>query len=397
MKLSERAGRIGESATMRVTRRAEELQAEGIEIISFGAGEPDFPSPPAAVEGAHRALDEGYTRYTPAAGSVDLRQALLKRYRDDYGAPWSRVGEVAVTVGAKAALFELALALVGHGDEVVIPSPCWVSLPQQATFAGATHVDVPTSHEDGFRLHPESVIEAFSDRTRVVVINSPSNPTGAIVSAQDLRAIVAAAAQRGIIVISDETYERFVYDRAGFASSASLATEFPDTVVVVGSFSKTYAMTGWRVGYVLGPAEIINAVIAIQSHATSNPTSFAMRGGLAAMAGAEDDVRRMIEEFRLRRDLVVAMLNRIPGVSCNKPAGAFYAFPRVRDLFRDGEGSSDFCEFLLEKAEVAVVPGIAFGNDEHIRLSFSSSQEDLEEGIGRISAAVEQERGHAAS
>ncbi|MEE2775142.1 MAG: pyridoxal phosphate-dependent aminotransferase [Acidobacteriota bacterium] len=388
MKLSERAGRIGESATMRVTRRAEELQAQGVEIISFGAGEPDFESPGAALEGAHRALDEGYTRYTPAAGALDLREALLERYHREYAVPWTDPSQVVVTVGAKAALFELALALFSNGDEVIIPSPCWVSFPQQAVFAGAQPIDVPASWQDGFRVRAESVIEAFSPRTRAVILNSPSNPTGAIVAPSDLRAIVEAAADRGVVVVSDETYERFVYSDAGFASSAPLAREFPDTVVLVGSFSKTYAMTGWRIGYVLGPAELLKSVIAIQSHATSNPTSFAMRGALAAMAGAEEDVRAMIEEFRVRRDLVVAALDAIPGVQCPVPAGAFYAFPRVADLYREGQASSDFCELLLDEAQVAVVPGIAFGNDDHIRLSFSSSRADLEAGIARIAAAV---------
>ncbi|MDX1382354.1 MAG: pyridoxal phosphate-dependent aminotransferase [Thermoanaerobaculia bacterium] len=363
------------------------MQSRGVELLSFGAGEPDFPSPPAAVEGARRALDEGYTRYTPAAGAADLRSALLDRYRRDHDAPWSELGEVVVTVGAKAALFELALALCDEGSEVVVPSPCWVSFPEQVRFAGGTPVDVPTSHDDGFRVRADAVVGAFGSRTRAVILNSPSNPTGAIVERDDLEAIVAEAARRDIVVVADETYEHFVYD-GDFPSTASLAAEFPDTVVVVGSFSKTYAMTGWRVGYVLGPEPLLLRVVAIQSHATSNPTSFAMRGAVAAMHGAAEDVARMIGEFRARRDLVVAALEAIPGVSCGVPAGAFYVFPRVRDCFRAGEGSVEFCERLLEQARVALVPGSAFGADDHVRLSFSSSRQDLEEGIRRIAAAV---------
>jgi aspartate aminotransferase len=389
MKLARRLSRIGESATMKVARRAAELKARGIEIISFGAGEPDFGSPAVAVEAARQALAAGFTKYTAAVGLEDLRQGLLDRYHREYSASWSSLGQAAITVGAKAALFELALAVFDDGDEVIIPSPCWVSFPDQVRLCGAQPVFVPTRADDGFRIRADGILAAMTASTKAIILNSPCNPTGGMIDRGDLRAIVEAASARGVLVVSDETYERFVYDGPAFASCAAFAAEHPETVVVVGSFSKTYAMTGWRIGYALGPAAVLQGLGAIQSHATSNPTSFAMSGAVAALRHAEPDVRAMIDEFRFRRDLVVAGLNAMPGVSCRPPAGAFYAFPRVADHYRDGEGSVGFAERLLEQARVAVVPGAAFGDDAHIRLSFACSREDLREGLSRMATLLQ--------
>ncbi|HYO15129.1 MAG TPA: pyridoxal phosphate-dependent aminotransferase [Thermoanaerobaculia bacterium] len=387
MKISSRTSRIGESATLRVTRRAAELRAKGVSIIDFGAGEPDFPSPPVAVEAARRALAEGFTRYTPGSGLPSLRAELAESCRSRYGSPWGDSQSV-ITVGGKAALFQLALALFEEGQEVVLPSPSWVSFPEQIRFAGAEPVMVPTHGEDGFRIHAGPILDAVTDRTRAILLNSPCNPTGGIVSAGDLREIVAAAAERGLLVISDETYERFVYD-GPHASAASLAAEFPETVVLVGSFSKTYAMTGWRIGYLLGPKGVVCAVETIQSHATSNPTSFAMVGALEALRHAEPAVETMVAEYRARREMLIPRLNQLPGFRCEPPHGAFYAFPRVVDSYRPGrEDSFALAEFLLEKAGVAVVPGAAFGADEHIRISFACSRAALEEGLERMAAVL---------
>ncbi len=372
---------------MRVTRKAAELRAAGRQIIDWSAGQPDFPSPQAAVDGARRALDEGFTRYTAAAGIPDLRQALADLYAGRYGAPWG-LDNTMVTVGGKAALFELIMTLIDDGDGVVMPSPCWVSFPEQVRFAGGKPVLVPLSADDGFRIRAQPVIDAMDASTRMVLINSPSNPTGGIVTAGELRRIVETCAERDVVVLSDETYDRFLYGGLEHASAAALAAEFPDTVVVVGSFSKTYAMTGWRIGFALGAAGIIRRAIAVQSHATSNPTSFAMRGALAALAGAEADVERMLAAFARRRDLVVRGLERLPGVRCPKPGGAFYAFPHVAAHYAPGEGSVDLAERLLEDAGVAVVPGIAFGADEHVRISFACSDADLEEGLVRLAQAL---------
>jgi aspartate aminotransferase len=389
--LSGRATRIGESATLRVARLAAELKAQGVSVVDFGAGEPDFPSPPVAVEAAHHALNKGFTRYTPASGTPQLREGLAASFRLRYGAPW-KAAQTVVTVGAKGALFELALAVLDPDDEVVLPSPSWVSFEEQIRFAGARPVLVPTHAEDGFRIHAEPLLAALNERTRAVLLNSPSNPTGGVIDAKDLRTVTEACAARGVLLISDETYERFVYDGACHASAASLATEFPDTVVLVGSFSKTYAMTGWRIGYLLGPAPVVRAVDAIQSHATSNPTSFAMVGALAALESAEPEVEKMIAEFEARRDLLVPRLNALPGVRCRPPGGAFYAFPDVSGAFRSGRANSlEFSEFLLAEARVAVVPGAAFGADDHIRISFACSRETLDDGLNRMAALLAKE------
>jgi aspartate aminotransferase len=388
MKLASRLSRIGESATMKVTRRAAELKAQGIDVVSFGAGEPDFASPAVAIEAARQSLAAGFTKYTAALGIEDLRRGLLDRYGRDWGAPWSTLEQAAITVGAKAALFELALAVVDDGDEVIIPTPCWVSFPDQVKLCGGRPVFVESRAGDGFRIRARGVLEAITPATRAIVLNSPCNPTGGMIDGDDLRSIVEAASARGVLVVSDETYERFVYDGPAFTSCAAFAQAHPETVVVVGSFSKTYAMTGWRVGYALGPASVMRGLAAIQSHATSNPTSFAMTGALAALRHAEPDVRAMIEEFRARRDLVVDLLNALPGVTCTAPAGAFYVFPHVAGCFAPGEGSARFAERLLEEARVAVVPGAAFGNDGHVRLSFACSREDLREGLRRMAAML---------
>jgi aspartate aminotransferase len=378
---------MGESATLRVARRALELKAKGVSLVDFGAGEPDFASPAVAVEAARKALADGFTRYTPGSGTPELRQALAERAQTRYGAPWAPRQSV-VTVGAKAALFQLALALFDEGQEVVLPAPSWVSFDEQIRFAGARPVPVPTASDDGFRIHAGPVLEAVTARTRAILLNSPCNPTGGVIAAADLREIVAFAAERGLVVISDETYERFVYE-VPHASAAVLAAEFPETVVLVGSFSKTYAMTGWRIGYLMGPPAVVQAVENIQSHATSNPTSFAMVGALAALTCAEPAVEEMIAEYRARRELLIPRLNQLPGFRCQPPAGAFYAFPDVSAAYRPGrQGSVEFAEFLLEEARVAVVPGAAFGADAHIRISFACSRAQLLAGLERMAAVL---------
>ncbi len=387
MKLAARIHRIGESATLRVSRKAGELRRQGIEVADLSAGEPDFDTPRAGVEAAIDALRSGFTRYTAAAGIPELREALAARYQAK-GAPWEPAS-VVVTVGAKTALLELALSLFERGHEVILPSPFWVTFPEQVRFTGAEPIEVATSIDDGFKLHADPILEAITPRTRAVILNSPCNPTGGIMRADDLERIVEACAERDIVVISDETYERFIYDGEEHASAAPLAARFPETVVVVGSFSKTYAMTGWRIGYLLGPASIVGPVSRLQSHATSNPTSFAMMGALAALDGAEEDVVAMLKEYAERRELVARRLAEMPGVTCLPPAGAFYAFPQVADCYHDGrQGSVEMAEYLLDEARVAVVPGIAFGNDDHIRLSFACSREQLDLGLGRMAEAL---------
>ncbi|HEV8240554.1 MAG TPA: pyridoxal phosphate-dependent aminotransferase [Thermoanaerobaculia bacterium] len=386
--LASRLARIQESATLEVSRRAAALRARGVAVVDLGVGEPDFPSPPLVVEAAQRALGEGFTRYTAAAGIPELRRALAERYARRHGAPWG-ADQVVVTVGAKAALFELALALFEPGHEVLLPTPAWVSFAPQVELAGAAVVPVPMRADDGFAVHADRLIAAMTPRTRAVIVNSPCNPTGGMMSAVDLERLVEAAAAAGVLVIADETYDQFVYDGARHASAAALAARFPDTVVVVGSFSKTWAMTGWRLGWACAPPEIIDGVLRVQGHATSNPTSFAMSGALAALAEPEAEMARRLAEFQVRRDLVAARLAAMPGVRCAPPGGAFYAFPDVSECFDEELGGSlAVARYLLEEAHVAVVPGEAFGADAHVRLSFACSRETLAEGLDRMTHAL---------
>jgi aspartate aminotransferase len=387
VKLAARVQRIAESATARVARRALELARQGVDVVDLGVGEPDFDSPAAAVGAARRALESGFTRYTPTAGTPELRRALAAHHAARHGAPWS-AGDAVVTAGAKSALFELALALFESGDEVVLPLPAWVSFGEQIRFAGAHPVGVATDPADGFRIHPEPLLAAVTERTRAIVVCSPCNPTGGVISAAGLAALARGCAERGLLLVSDETYARFVYDGAGHASVAALAGELPETVVLVGSFSKTYAMTGWRLGYLLGPRPVTAAVERVQSHATGNPTSFAMVGALAALAECEVEVAARVAELERRRDLALTGLARIPGFTCRPPAGAFYLFPDVTAALAGGESSLDLAERLLEEARVAVVPGEAFGAPGHLRLSFGAAEARLAEGLRRIAAAL---------
>jgi aspartate aminotransferase len=388
MRLAARSHRIAESATVRAFRRAAELGARGVDVLDLSVGEPDFASPACAVAAARQALAGGLTKYTPSSGLPALRRAIAEHYRARHGAPWG-AEQVVVTAGGKMALGELALALFEPGQEVVLNVPGWPSLAEQVRLTGADVVEVRTDAADGFRIHVEPLLAAIGPRTRAVLLNAPGNPTGGVIAATELRGLVAACAARGILVVADETYARLVYPPAEEVSAAAVAAEFPQTVAVVGSFSKTYAMTGWRVGYLLGPAVLLDAVAALQSHTTGNPTSFAMAGALAALEGAEADVARMLAEYSVRRDLVVRGLAELPGVRCTPPAGAFYAFPDVSGCYREGlEGSQAFAEYLLAEAAVAVVPGAAFGDDRHVRLSFACSRATLERAFARIAAAL---------
>ncbi|MDH4064410.1 MAG: pyridoxal phosphate-dependent aminotransferase [Acidobacteriota bacterium] len=386
--MSQRVSELTESATLAVASRAAELRARGVDVVDWSAGEPDFKSPAGAVAAAIKALEQGRTRYTSNTGIAELRSVIAHDLAQRLGGPWA-ADQVVVTVGAKAALFELALALFGPGDEVVLPNPYWVTFPAQIKLAGAEVVEVKARPENGFRISADQVRQGLSARTRAVLLNSPSNPTGAVIAAADLRAIVEECAARDVYLLADETYERFVYDSEPFPSAATLARAYPKTVILIGSFSKTHAMTGWRLGYLAGPETVVKAVAKIQSHATSNATTFAMWGALAAFDDAEERVARMLGEYQARRDLLLAGLAGIPGVDCPVPGGAFYAFPKVSALYRTGRrGSLEFAEFLLDEARVAVVPGAAFGDDDHVRISFACSSERLSEGIDRLTKAL---------
>lgn len=388
MRLAGRIGRTRESATVRLARRVKVLRESGADLVDLGAGEPSFGSPRVAVEAAREALHQGLTGYTSVDGRSDLRRALADRFRQRYGAPWSGVGDTLVTVGAKAALFQLALALFDDRDEVIVPSPCWVSLPAQVELAGARSVLVPTLERDRFAIRSEPLLAAITPRTRAILVNSPCNPTGGVASKKALEELVEGCAQHGIVLISDETYEAFVYDGRRHASVAELAAQHQESVVLVGSFSKSYAMTGWRVGYAMGPPDLMAAVRLVQSHSTSNATSFAQPGALAALLEAQEKVEESVALCQRHRDLVVQELGQIRGVRCHQPQGSFYAFAEVSGRF-DGRrtDATALAESLLEEQGVVVVPGAAFGDDRFLRLSFAAETEQLREGLDRIGRA----------
>jgi aspartate aminotransferase len=393
MKLSSRATRIKPSPTLAITAKAQELRAKGRDIIGFGAGEPDFDTPANIKQAAIRAIDEGFTKYTPVGGIEDLKDAIIAKLKKDNGLEYKR-SQVFVSCGAKHSLYNIAQVLFESGDEVIVPAPYWVSYPDIVVLADATPVIVQTSEKNGFKLDPADLKKAITQRTKAVVINSPSNPTGATYTAAELGRIAEVISEKNIIAISDDIYEKILYDGMRFTDIASCSSELRDLTIVVNGVSKSHAMTGWRIGYAAGPENVIKAATDFQSQNTSNPTSIAQKAAVEALKGSQDTVAMMVGEFQKRRDFIVDGLNNIPGVNCLKPEGAFYVFPNVSGLFGKSckgtvvKSSSDVTEFLLENADVAVVPGVVFGNDNHIRLSYATSLRNIEEGLKRIKAAV---------
>jgi aspartate aminotransferase len=383
MQLTKRMSRISESATMKVSAEAGRLKAEGVDVVAFGAGEPDFPTPDNIKKAAIRALDENFTKYTPAGGIIELKKAVCERHQVDFGTAYDP-SECIVSVGGKHVIFNVVAALIEQGDEVILPVPYWVTFYDVVNYHGGKCVTVVTRQDEGFRLTAADIERVVTDRSKLLIINSPNNPSGAVISPDEFEKIYALAAAKGITLLTDECYCRLVYDSAPF-SIASLEGARPN-VVVAGSLSKTYAMTGWRIGYTLGPKPLIGAINKLQSHSTSNPTSIAQKAAVEALTGPQDSVQEMLGEYRRRRDYTVQALNDIPGVRCAMPGGAFYAYPNIGSfLGENGLGSAlDFVTALLKEAHVAVVPGEAFGTMEHFRLSYATSMHELERGIGRI-------------
>ena len=394
--LAQRMKTLAPSSTLAVQARARELRARGVDVISFGAGEPDFDTPERIKAAAVQALRRGETKYTEVAGIPELRAAVCAKLKRDQGLDYEPA-DVLVSVGAKHTLFNLAVALLDPGDEVLVPSPYWVSYPEQARLLGAVPVSVPTDEATGFDLDPDRLAAAITPRTRLVILNSPNNPTGAVFSRAALEAVGRLAVEHDLWIVSDECYEALTYE-GRHVSIAQLAPEFKRRTVVVNTCSKAYAMTGWRIGYAAGPRALIQAMTTVQSQVTSNPSSVAQWAAVEALAGPQDEVARMAGEFDRRRRLIVQGLNALPGVSCAVPRGAFYVFPNVAGLFgrrvnvggapRVLQGSTDVAEFLLEHARVAVVPGLDFGSDAHVRLSYATSTEQIREGLARMDAAI---------
>lgn len=390
VRLASRMNRLTPSPTLQVMKQASELRAQGIDIIDLGPGEPDFSTPDNVAAAGRKAIEDGHTKYTDSPGTPELRTAVANSYNDRYGTSLASSNVIA-GCGGKQELFNLMLALVDEGDEVVIPAPYWVSFPQQVELVGGKPVIVDLDLKNGFRPTPDELEAAFTDRTKVLILNSPSNPTGAVIERDALRAIIELCAQRGVVLIYDETYEYFVYDGNDHVSAAEWFGEYPDTVVIVNSMSKTYAMTGWRIGFAIADQPLVKAMSSIQSHSTSNPSSISQHAAIEGLTGSRESLEKMIEAYSRRRSWLVPQLSSLPGFSCEPPGGAFYVFPHVGGLFGKGDitDSTSLSSFLLERARVAVVPGIAFGNDEHVRISYATSLETLQEAVQRMQQALE--------
>jgi len=397
-KLADRTGRISSSPTMKVTATVDRLRREGVEVIDFGAGEPDFPTPMAVKASAHDALDHDFTRYTPPSGIVELKRAICDRYRADYGVDYKE-SEVIVTAGGKQALCNAALSLFGPGDEVITHTPHWPTLTEQIKMAEASPVLARTYPDDGFAIRASAILDRVTSRTRGIIINSPSNPTGALISETELSVIADAAASQGIWIVVDLCYEKLIYDDVPHNLPGVLAAKCRDLTVLCGSASKAYAMTGWRCGWAIGPAPVIAACGAIQSHTTSNVTSISQKAAVTALTGPQATVTAMLDEYRKRRDQLCAWLAADARLRCLKPAGAFYLFIDVGDLLSvDGFRTSlDFADALLKEARVALTPGEAFDAPGFVRISYATSMDTLREGTRRLLEFVKAHQGQAAA
>ena len=390
--LAERVSLISVSSTVKVAAEAGRLKREGVDVTDFSAGEPDFPTPDNIKQAAIQALADNFTKYTPVDGTIDLKRAICDRHSTDFGTSYGP-NECVATVGGKHIIFNLMQVLVNPGDEVIIPVPYWVTYKDVVNFAYGKCIFVDTDESNGFAVSAEMIEKHITPRTKAVLINSPSNPSGAVLSDDEFRRILAVTASRGIWLITDECYSHFLY---GDAKPYSIASEkgAKEAVIVAGSLSKTYAMTGWRIGYGLGPKAVIDGVIKLQSHMTSNPTSIAQKGAIEALRGPQESVQQMLAEYRRRREFVIPRLRQMPGVSCQNPMGAFYAYPNVRGAMSNlGISSSlEFAERLLKEAHVATVPGEAFGTEDHVRMSYAASMKELERGLDRLDNFIQQKK-----
>jgi aspartate aminotransferase len=367
---------------MKVAAEADRLRREGVDVVDFSAGEPDFPTPDNVKNAAIRALDQNFTKYTPVSGTVELKQAICDHHKRLYGTSYS-LKECIANMGGKHAIFNLTQVLLDPGDEVIIPVPYWVTFKDVVNYAGGTCVFAETNEEEGFKLKASTVERCVTAKTKMIILNSPCNPSGAVFDRAELDKIFRLAQDKGFWILADECYERFLYDSEPF-SLASLPGA-KDTVVVAGSLSKTYAMTGWRMGFVLGPAPVVSAINKLQSHATSNPNSITQKAAIEALNGPQESVAAMLAEYHRRREYVMGRLRAMPGVKTQTPQGAFYAYPNVSGAFGSAiKNSFEFAEKLLAEEHVALVPGEAFGTTEHIRISYATSMKELERGLDRL-------------
>jgi aspartate aminotransferase len=391
--LSNRARSLKPSPTLAINAKAKSMQAQGIHVVSFGAGEPDFDTPENIKQAAKKALDEGFTKYTPVGGIDELKDAIIKKFERDSGLSYKR-SEILVSCGGKHSFYNLAQAIFDQGDEVIIPAPYWVSYPPMVSLAGGSPVIVETTEKNEFKITPDGLKKAITQKTKALVVNSPSNPTGSAYTRKELEKIAEIVLAKNILVISDEIYEKIVYDGFQFASIASLSEEMKKKTIIVHGVAKTYSMTGWRIGYTAGSEEIISAMNNIQSQSTSNPTSIAQKASVEALIGSQSEVNKMVSAFAQRRNYIVDRLNKMRSVSCYKPVGAFYVFPNFSSYYGKAyqgkkiENSTHLADHFLDVAKVAVVPGVEFGADPFERLSFATSMENIKEGLDRIEEAL---------
>lgn len=393
--ISKRAQTIKPSATLAAAAKAKSMKAQGIDVVDFGVGEPDFDTPENVKAAGIKAIQSGFTKYTPASGIDDLKAAVIEKFRRDNGLEYDK-SQILISCGAKHSLYNIAEALFDPGDEVIIPAPYWVSYPDQVILNDAVPVIVDTTEEEGFRLSVERLEAAVTKKTKALILNSPSNPTGLAYDRRALEEIASIAVRHGFYVISDEIYEKLLYDGFTHISIASLGREIKDQTIVVNGVSKSHSMTGWRIGYAAGPKDVITAMANIQSQSTSNPVSISQKAAVEALQGPQDFLVKMRHEFDNRRKYMVERLNRMKGISCLMPVGAFYAFPRVSGLFnketRDGRminGSADIAAYFLDEAHVSLVSGDAFGADEYIRLSYATDMDTIKKGLDRMEKAVD--------
>ncbi|MEH2306850.1 pyridoxal phosphate-dependent aminotransferase [Nostoc sp.] len=384
MKLAARVSQVTPSLTLAIAAKAKALKAEGIDVCSFSAGEPDFDTPAHIKAAAVKALDEGKTKYGAAAGEPKLREAIAHKLKNDNGLDY-KSENVIVTNGGKHSLYNLMVALIDPGDEVIIPAPYWLSYPEMVTLVGGVSVIVSTDATTGYKITPEQLRKAITPKTKLFILNSPSNPTGMVYTPDEIKALAQVVVDADIFVVSDEIYEKILYDGAEHISIGSLGKEIFDRTLISNGFAKAYSMTGWRLGYLAGPVEIIKAASTIQGHSTSNVCTFAQYGAIAALQSSQDCVEEMRQAFAKRRQVMLDRLNAIPGLSTAKPDGAFYLFP---DISKTGLKSLEFCDALLEKYQVAVIPGIAFGADDNIRLSYATDMATIEKGMDRLEKFV---------
>ena len=378
--ISRRAAALTPSLTLAVDSKAKQMKAEGLDVVGFGAGEPDFATPKHIVDSAIKALQDGFTKYTPSSGTPELRQAAADKFKRDNGLSY-KPSQIIISCGGKHSCCNVILATCNPGDEVIIPAPYWLSYPEMARLAEAKPVILPTTDKTEFKVTPEQVRAAITPRTRLFILNSPSNPTGSLYTPDEIKALGDVCIDKGVLIMSDEIYEKLVYDGARHASVASFSQRHYDHTIIVHGLAKAYSMTGWRIGLTAAPEPIARAIDAIQSHSTSNPTSFAQKGAVAALNGPQDHIPVWLAEFARRRAYAWERLNNIPGISCVNARGAFYLFPNISNV---GMKSMDFCARLLEQEKVAAVPGIAFGADDYIRISYATSMENIKKGLDRL-------------